>query len=120
MAAEHVLVLISADPATSHRTNEAIRIALGILAGENDVTVALSGPALKVFTPEVEDLVDGEDIQKHLGTLKKLGQVFHVHRDSAAAFERDGRLCPDGATLVPFTTDELAGLIARSDRILAF
>jgi hypothetical protein len=120
MASEHVLVLISVDPATSHRTNEAIRIALGILAGENDVTVALSGPALKVFSTDVEDLVDGEDMRKHLGTLKRLGQVFHVHRDSLAEIERDGRFHPDGATIVPFTTDELARLIARSDRVLVF
>ena len=49
MAAEHVLVLISVDPETSHRTNEAIRIALGIIAGENHVTIALTGPAARCY-----------------------------------------------------------------------
>jgi hypothetical protein len=117
VAAEHVLVLISVDPETSHRTNEAIRIALGIIAGENPVTIAFTGPAAKVFTTEVEDLVDGEDIQKHLATLKKLGQVFHVH---TGAIPADERWSPDGATIVPFTTDDVPRLIARSDRVLVF
>ena len=39
-----VLVLISVDPRESHRANEAMRIALGIVSGENDVTVACPAP----------------------------------------------------------------------------
>ncbi len=117
MAAEHVLVLISVDPETSHRTNEAIRIALGIIAGENDVTIALLGPAAKVFDPEVEDYVDGEDIVKHVATLKKLGQVFHVER---AAIRGEGGWNANGPAIVPFDRDALADLIAKSDRVLVF
>ena len=113
MAAEHVLVLISVDPVISHRANEAIRIALGIIAGENDVTIALLGPAVKIFDPDVEDYVDGEDIVKHLTTLRKLGQPFYVERDAMPA----GR---DDLTLIPFTTDDLPALIAKSDRALVF
>ena len=55
-----VLVAVSVDPETSHRANEAVRIALGILAGENEVAIA----------------------HRHLGTLKKLGQAFHVERSA--------------------------------------
>lgn len=117
MAAEHVLVLISTDPETSHRTNEAIRIALGVIAGENDVTIALLGPAAKIFATEVEDYVDGEDILKHVTTLKKLGQPFHVDRD---AIPGDGTWNANGLTIVPFDKDDLARLIAKSDRVLVF
>lgn len=117
MAAEHVLVLISADPETSHRTNEAIRIALGIIAGENDVTIALLGPAAKIFAADVEDYVDGEDIVKHVTTLKKLGQAFHVER---AAIPGDGAWNVEGPPVVEFDRDTLADLIAKSDRVLVF
>jgi hypothetical protein len=44
-----VLVLVSVDPETSHRANEAVRIALGILAGENAVAIALMGAGAKVL-----------------------------------------------------------------------
>ncbi len=118
VAAEHVLVIVSADPETSHRTNEAIRIALGIIAGENDVTIALLGPAAKIFNAEVEDYVDGEDIVKHVTTLKRLGQSFHV--DRATIPGGDGTWNTNGLTIIPFEREALADLIAKSDRILVF
>ncbi len=117
MAAEHVLVVVAADPETSHRANEAVRIALGILAGENAVTLALLGPAAKVLSPEVEDYVDGEDTLKHVATLKKLGQAFHVER---SAIRHDGDWNAGGPEVVPISTEDLAGLIAKSDRVLVF
>jgi sulfur relay (sulfurtransferase) DsrF/TusC family protein len=117
MAAEHVLVLVSVDPETSHRTNEAIRIALGIIAGENDVTIVLLGAAAKALAAEVEDHVDGEDIRKHVATLKKLGQSFHVERQAIPA-AADWNA--DGPTVLPIERDDLAALIAKSDRVLVF
>jgi hypothetical protein len=117
MAAEHVLVLVSVDPEISHRANEAVRIALGILAGENDVTLVLLGPAAKVLGPEIEDYVDGEDTLKHVATLKKLGQSFHVER-SAIPDAADWNA--GGPPVIPISTEELAGLIAKSDRVLVF
>ena len=77
-----VLVVVSVDPETSHRANEAVRIALGILAGENAVTIALLGAGAKVLDADVEDYMDGEDLVRHLGTLKKLRQTFHVERSA--------------------------------------
>jgi hypothetical protein len=117
MAAEHVLVVVAVDPETSHRANEAVRIALGILAGENEVTLVLLGPAAKVLGPEIEDYVDGEDTAKHVATLKKLGQAFHVER---AAIPPGGDWNAGGPTVVPISTEELARLIAGSDRVLVF
>ncbi|MGH7267560.1 MAG: DsrE family protein [Candidatus Rokuibacteriota bacterium] len=117
MAAEHVLVLVSVDPEGSHRANEAIRIALGIIAGENQVTLVLLGPAAKILDPEVEDYVDGEDTLKHVATLKKLGQPFHVERD---AIPDHPGWNADGPQVVPIARPELARLIATSDRVLVF
>jgi hypothetical protein len=117
VAAEHVLVVVSVDPETSHRANEAIRIALGILAGENHLTLALLGPAVKVLGPEVEDCIDGEDTLKHVATLKKLGQIFHVER---SAIPDHGDWNAGGPEVVPISTDDLAALVARGDRVLVF
>jgi sulfur relay (sulfurtransferase) DsrF/TusC family protein len=114
---ERVVVLLSADPEVSHRANEAIRIALGIIAGENAVTIVLVGPGVKVFDPTVEDYVDGEDILKHLMTLKRLGQPFHAQREAIPA---DGRFNPEGIDVVPVDPDQLAQLLAESDRVLIF
>jgi sulfur relay (sulfurtransferase) DsrF/TusC family protein len=117
VAAEHVLVVISVDPETSHRANEAVRIALGIVAGENAVTIALLGAGVKALDADVEDYVDGEDLLKHLGTLKKLGQPFHVER---TAIRTDPGWNPLGLTVVPIDATALAGLLAGSSRVLVF
>jgi hypothetical protein len=112
-----VLVVVSVDPETSHRANEAVRIALGILAGENTITIALLGAGVKVLDADVEDYVDGEDLLRHLGTLKKLGQAFHVER---SALPSDAGWNPLGLELLPIDRAELAGLLAGSRRALLF
>jgi hypothetical protein len=112
-----VLVLVSVDPETSHRENEAVRIALGIVAGENEVVLALLGPAVKVLGAEVEDCVDGEDTLRHVATLKRLGQVFHVERSAIPA---RGDWNAAGVEVVPVDGAGLADLIAASRRVLAF
>lgn len=111
-----VLVIISADPKTTHRANEALRIALGILAGENDVAIVLRGNAATVLGADPDDLVDGDDIAKHLATLKKLGQPFHVE----ASALRDGDWNEAGHRVIPVSPQEIADLMARTDRFLIF
>jgi hypothetical protein len=112
-----VLVVVSVDPEISHRANEAVRIALGILAGENAVAIALLGTGAKVLDADVEDYVDGEDLVKHLATLKKLGQRFHVERSAVRA---DPGWNPTRLEVVPIDRADLAALLAGSRRTLAF
>jgi len=112
-----VLVAVSADPETSHRANEAIRIALGIVAGDNAVVVALLGAGAKVLDAQVEDYVDGDDIVKHVGTLKKLGQPFHVER---AAVPARSDWNPARLEVIPLDPAGLARLMAESRRVLVF
>jgi hypothetical protein len=112
-----VLVVVSVDPETSHRANEAVRIALGIIAGENAVVIALLGAGAKVLDADVEDYVDGDDLVKHLGTLRKLGQPFHVER---SAIPSDGGWNPLGLEVVPIERGDLARLLAGSRRALLF
>jgi sulfur relay (sulfurtransferase) DsrF/TusC family protein len=111
-----VLILISADPHTSHRANEALRIALGILAGENEVRIILRDRAAAALEEDTDDLVDGDDIARHLSTLVKLGQAFHVDESALPGIERNG----EGLTLVPVSPAEIADLVARSERVLVF
>ncbi len=79
--------------------------------------LALLGPAAKIFSAEIEDYVDGEDTLKHVATLKKLGQTFHVER---SVLPHDDNWNADGPTVIPISGEDLAGLIAKSDRVLVF
>jgi hypothetical protein len=111
------LVLISEDPRVSHRANEAMRIALGIVAGENDVRIVLAGPAVHLLDDETDDLVDGDDIAKFRAALRRLGVPFHVAGgDPAAAADWNG----DGHPVVPVTTTEIAAMLSRATRFLVF
>ena len=108
------LVLISEDPRASHRANEAMRIALGIVAGENDVTFVLTGPAVHLLDEDTDELVDGDDIAKFRATLKKLG-VPSTSRQSALPVDPDWNA--DGHPVVPVTAEEIAGARAGADAL---
>ena len=64
-----------------------------------------------------EDLVDGEDTQKHLATLKKLGQRLLVERDAIAPDAGWNLL---GIPVDPLDRARLADLMAESRRVLVF
>jgi hypothetical protein len=112
-----VVVLISVDPRRSHRANEAMRIGLGIVSGENEVTFVLTGPAVHLLDGDTDDLIDGDDIAKFRAALKALGIPFHVEataRPAAADWNAEGhpvRLI-DAAAIVD--------LVRASRRILSF
>jgi hypothetical protein len=112
-----VLVMISEDPRRSHRANEALRIALGVVAGENPVTVVLSGPAVHLLDEDTDDLVDGDDIAKFRAALKKLGIPFHVETAARPA-------APDwnaeGHQVIPVTAEAVAELARGARRYLVF
>jgi hypothetical protein len=82
---EPVLVLISADPRRSGRAFEAMRIGVGVVAGENAVTFVLSGPAVHLLDADTDDLVDGDDIAKFRENLKRLRVPFHVEAEAVPA-----------------------------------
>ena len=111
------LVLISEDPRVSHRANEAMRIALGIVAGENEVRIVLTGPAVHLLDDETDDLVDGDDIGKFRAALRKLGVPFHIE-GGAPPTPADWN--GDGHPVVPVTTSEIAAMLSRATRFLVF
>lgn len=116
-ASEPVVVLISTDPRASHRANEAMRIGLGIVAGENDVTFILAGPAVHLLDADTDDLVDGDEIAKYRASLKQLDIPFHVERGAIPA---DPDWNADGHRIAPVSPEDVATLVARGRRVLAF
>jgi hypothetical protein len=116
-ASPPVIVLISADPRASHRANEAMRIGLGVVAGENDVVFVLLGAGVHLLDEDTDDLVDGDDIARFRANLKSLGVPFHVEKD---AMPSDPTWNADGHSVTPVTRDEIAGLVQRGRRFLVF
>jgi hypothetical protein len=115
---EPVVIFISEDPRASHRANEAMRIALGIFAGENEVIVILAGPAVHLLDSDSDGLVDGDDIARHRSALKRLAVPFHIERSSIPSCG-DG-WNEDGHPVVPVGSDEIAELMTRGRRFLIF
>ena len=117
MSDEPVLVLISADPRTSGRAFEAMRIGVGIVAGENVVTFVLTGPAAHLLDADTDDLVDGDDIAKFRENLKRLGVPFHVETGSVPG---DPDWNADGHPVVPVTREAITDLVRAARRFLVF
>ncbi|HSL51790.1 MAG TPA: DsrE family protein [Candidatus Deferrimicrobiaceae bacterium] len=110
------LVLISEDPRASHRANEAMRIALGIVAGENEVRIVLTGPAVHLLDDDTDDLVDGDDIAKFRAALRNLGVPFHVEGAPPARTDWNG----DRHPVVPVSAADVAAMLPRATRFLVF
>jgi len=112
-----VLVLISEDPRASHRANEAMRIALGVVAGENEVSIVLAGAGAHLLDEDTDELVDGDDIAKVRASLRKLGIPFHVE---AASVPPDASWNADAHPVTPIDTAGIAALAARASRFIVF
>ena len=112
-----VVVLISEDPRASHRANEAMRIGLGIVAGENEVVFVLRGPAVELLAEDTDELVDGDDIARFRANLKALGVPFHIE---AGGVPTDPTWNAEHHRIVPVTREEIARLVGRGRRVLVF
>jgi len=112
-----VVVLISTDPRASHRANEAMRIGLGIVAGENAVTFVLLGPGVHLLDEDTDDLVDGDDIARFRANLKELEVPFHVEADAVPS---DPAWNAEGHRVIRVTREEIARLVQGGRRFLVF
>ena len=112
-----VLILISCDPRRSHRAFEAMRIGVGVVAGENDVTFILTDGAVHLLDDDTDDLLDGDDIAKFRGSLRTLGIPFHVE---ATAVPSDPDWNADGHPIVPVSRERIAELVRQARRFIIF
>jgi len=117
VADEPVLILISQDPRESGRAFEAMRIGVGIVAGENDVTFVLTGPAVHLLDADTDDLVDGDDVAKFRASLQRLGLPFHVE---TGAVPSDSDWNADGHEVIRVTREQIADLVRAARRVIAF
>ena len=116
-AAEPVVVVISTDPRASHRAAEAMRIGLGVVAGDRAATFVLAGPGAHLLDADTDGLVDGDDIARFRTELKKLGVPLHVDRAGvpvAADWNAEGH------PVVLVSPPELAALLDAGARFLVF
>ncbi|MFQ5898012.1 MAG: DsrE family protein [Candidatus Methylomirabilia bacterium] len=113
-----VLILISEDPRASGRAFEAMRIALGVVAGQNDVTIVLTGPAVHLLDANTDDLVDGDDIAKFRENLKRLDIPFHV--ETSALPPRGEEWNQENHPVIPISQEELAALVGKAQRAIIF
>jgi sulfur relay (sulfurtransferase) DsrF/TusC family protein len=76
--ASSITVVVRDDPRTSHRPVEALRIALGLAAGEHEITVLLLGDARLLLSDDTDEIVDVDILEKYLPSFKQLAIPFVV------------------------------------------
>lgn len=116
-AGESVVVIISTDPRTSHRAGEAMRIGLGVVAGDRAVTFVLAGPAAHLLDADIDSLIDGDDVARVRTELKRLGVPFHV--DGASVPAGPGWNA-EGHPVVLVSPTEIAALVNGGRRFIVF
>jgi len=96
--AKNVAVVIREDPRETHRPVEALRIALGLVAGSHVTTVVLLGEAVRLLYTDVDDVVDVDILEKYLPSIQQLEVPFllpagtdrsSIRADFAARYEPD-------------------------------
>ena len=93
-----------------------MRIGVGIVAGENEVTFVLAGPAAHLLDADTDELVDGDDVAKFRANLQALGIPFHVEASAIPGADWN----EDGHEVIPVTADEIASLVRGARRALVF
>jgi sulfur relay (sulfurtransferase) DsrF/TusC family protein len=79
---KRIAVVISEDPRSTHRPVEALRIALGLCAGDHETTVVLLGSAPLLLTDDVDDVIDVDILEKYRPSFAQLSVPFLVEADS--------------------------------------
>jgi len=112
-----VVVLIGADPRRSHRANEAMRIGLGIVSGENEVVLILRGPGVHLLDEDTDELVDGDDILKFRDSLKALGVPFHIEEGARPS---DPGWNAAGHPVIAVSSTGIVDVLRTARRVLIF
>lgn len=112
--AKRIAVVIAEDPTKTHRPVEALRIALGLCAGDHETTVVLLGKAPLLLTEETDDVVDVDILEKYRPSFSQLGVPFIIQFDSAI----DAPL--EDFAVTRKTPEEIRHLLQSTDRTLVF
>ena len=108
---KHVAVVIAEDPTTTHRPVEALRIALGLCAGDHATTIVLLGRAPLLLTDETDDV---DILEKYRPSLAQLNVPFIVQSGEAT----DG--LRNEFSVTRKSAGEIRSLLQSCDRTLVF
>jgi len=111
---QHIAVVISEDPCVTARPVEALRIALGLCAGDHETSVVLLGRAPLLLMQDTEEIVDADILQKYLPSFKDLSVPFVVEPGTVMD------AWSDDFFVTTRTSDEIRQLIRSADRNLIF
>lgn len=111
---KRVGVVITEDPTKSHRPVEALRIALGLCAGDHDTTIVLLGRASLLLTDDTDDVVDVDILEKYRPSLAQLRVPFVLESGVA----RDALLEEFSVTMK--SVSDIRNLLESFDRTLVF
>jgi hypothetical protein len=111
---KRIAVVISEDPCATARPVEALRIALGLCAGDHETTVLLLGQASSLLMKDTDEIVDIDVLEKYLPSFKHLAVPFIV--EVGTATDR----WSDGFSVTTRTSDEIRLFIQSADRSLVF
>lgn len=112
--AKNVAVVIQEDPRKTHRPVEALRIALGLVAGSHATTVILLREAVRLISEDTDDIVDVDILERYLPSIEHLEMPFILE----AATDRSAIR---GEFRARYETDErIRSLVQSMDRTLVF
>jgi sulfur relay (sulfurtransferase) DsrF/TusC family protein len=111
---KRIAVVISEDPRITARPVEALRIALGLCAGDHNTTVVLLGRASSLLMKDSDEIIDGDVLEKYLPSFKHLGVPFIVEVGTATD------LWSDDFFVTTQPVDEIRRFIQSTDRSLVF
>jgi len=111
---KRIAVVISEDPFVTARPVEALRIALGLYAGDHETSVVLLGRAPLLLMQNTEEIVDVDILEKYLPSFKQLSIPFIVEPGTAMA------VWSDNFFITTRTADEIRQFVRSADRSLVF
>ena len=111
---KRIAVVISEDPTVTARPVEALRIALGLCAGDHETTVILLGRSPLLLMKDTEAIVDVDILEKYLPSFKHLSIPFIVEPGTSMD------TWSDSFAVMTQTEDEIRQFIRGVDRSLIF
>lgn len=111
---KRIAVVISEDPFVTARPVEALRIALGLCAGDHETTVFLLGRAPYLLMKDTEEIIDVDILEKYLPSFKHLSIPFIVEPGTVMD------VWSDDFSVTTRTVDEIRQLVRSADRNLIF
>ena len=111
---KRIAVVISEDPFMTARPVEALRIALGLCAGDHETTVVLLGPASKLLMENTEEIMDIDVLEKYLPSFTQLSIPFFVEVGTLMD------ACSHDFSVTPRTADDIRQFVRMVDRSLIF